>query len=676
MANKSIFDAFERMWQHVVARFGDYTTNESFNSHVNNKSNPHEVTKEQIGLGNVDNTADAAKVVLSATKATQDANGNNIAATYETKSEAESKLAESKAYSDAAAAAVKNDLLNGAGEAYDTLQELGKLIDENTDALQALEEVATSKADKSDIVQSDWDQNDEIALDYIKNRTHWAETIATWDGDIANKTAYSFNDSATPIRYFFVKSYNELEIDTYDMPDAQYATDSYTVGNVWGWDVMPNYIYTIEDSLTISDENFGETTFGEAGLYFAYNLTGGYFKKLEQIHQLDKKYIPNTIAKDLDLEVINYNLTNQINYNSEQILRLDETLLEKADKSDLIQSDWNQNDEEANDYIKNRSHYDNGIVENILVDNQTISGFEVIENSIYFALNPFFINLVKDRTYKVSWDGTEHELVAKFDEDDLMVYIGDLNFGEDIPFVISSASDSATFVETKSAAESHVISITEMFHDIKQIDEKFIPDFIARVEYIDNQISTPDWNQNDESAKDFIKNKPFGESGDSKSTLITSGIVTIENYQGIVNTDSSFLEQEIPYYVIFNNIYFPATYHNNDNYCGIGNASLYVSDGYDSGELFFICAESSTSLGFYVIQDFDDDDYEFEIWADVPTIKTLDEKYLPIVPIEKGGTGQTSIADTTYTTARYRASSLHSTETTPTTNGVIAWTYE
>ena len=46
------------------------------------------------------------------------------------------------------------------------------------------------------------------------------------------------------------------------------------------------------------------------------------------------------------------------------------------------------------------------------------------------------------------------------------------------------------------------------------------------------------------------------------------------------------------------------------------------------------------------------------------------------VPVANGGTGQTSITDTTYTTARYRASSLHSTETTPTTNGVICWTYE
>ena len=41
-----------------------------------------------------------------------------------------------------------------------------------------------------------------------------------------------------------------------------------------------------------------------------------------------------------------------------------------------------------------------------------------------------------------------------------------------------------------------------------------------------------------------------------------------------------------------------------------------------------------------------------------------------------GGTGYSSIADTTYTTARYRASALVSAETNPSINGVINWTYE
>lgn len=78
-------------------------------------------------------------------KATQDASGNTITSTYETKTDATAKLNEAKSYADS----VKSDLLNGAGGAYDTLKELGDLIDENTDAIDALETVAAGKADKT-----------------------------------------------------------------------------------------------------------------------------------------------------------------------------------------------------------------------------------------------------------------------------------------------------------------------------------------------------------------------------------------------------------------------------------------------------------------------------------------------------------------------------------------------
>ena len=72
----------------------------------------------------------------------------NLATTYEPIG-AETRA---KAYADTAASdaatAVKNDLLNNAGEAYDTLKELGDLIDENTDAIEALNTVAAGKQDK------------------------------------------------------------------------------------------------------------------------------------------------------------------------------------------------------------------------------------------------------------------------------------------------------------------------------------------------------------------------------------------------------------------------------------------------------------------------------------------------------------------------------------------------
>lgn len=49
---------------------------EILNSHIENKSNPHEVTAEQIGLGNVDNTADLDKPISIATQDALDLKAN------------------------------------------------------------------------------------------------------------------------------------------------------------------------------------------------------------------------------------------------------------------------------------------------------------------------------------------------------------------------------------------------------------------------------------------------------------------------------------------------------------------------------------------------------------------------------------------------------------------------
>lgn len=44
------------------------TVQTNLETHINNKSNPHEVTKDQVGLGNVDNTSDANKPISNATQ--------------------------------------------------------------------------------------------------------------------------------------------------------------------------------------------------------------------------------------------------------------------------------------------------------------------------------------------------------------------------------------------------------------------------------------------------------------------------------------------------------------------------------------------------------------------------------------------------------------------------------
>lgn len=56
-----------------------YATKTELTAHTENTSNPHSVTKEQVGLGNVDNTSDANKPVSTAQQAAIDAVDNKTA---------------------------------------------------------------------------------------------------------------------------------------------------------------------------------------------------------------------------------------------------------------------------------------------------------------------------------------------------------------------------------------------------------------------------------------------------------------------------------------------------------------------------------------------------------------------------------------------------------------------
>ena len=121
-----------------------------------------------------------ASTATSATKATQDASGNVITTTYETKSDASAKLTEAKSYADTQiATAVDGIMGEGAKEALDTIGELSAALTDNQDMISTLNSAITSKADKADVVQADWDVNDESSMAFVKNRPFYAETINT-----------------------------------------------------------------------------------------------------------------------------------------------------------------------------------------------------------------------------------------------------------------------------------------------------------------------------------------------------------------------------------------------------------------------------------------------------------------------------------------------------------------
>lgn len=102
---------------------------EKVNRHIENNENPHYVTKEQVGLGNVDNTADIDKPVSVLVREALDA-----------------YYAQLTAYADKKIA----DLIDGAPTTMDTLKEVHDAIEENRDIQIALDAAIGTKTNKNE----------------------------------------------------------------------------------------------------------------------------------------------------------------------------------------------------------------------------------------------------------------------------------------------------------------------------------------------------------------------------------------------------------------------------------------------------------------------------------------------------------------------------------------------
>ena len=218
-----------------------------------------------------------------------------------------------------AVAALKDQLLNGAGEAYDTLKELGELIDDNRDAIEALEVIAG--------VQSDWNQSNESAKDFIKNRTHWvedqsiAELVCEETLDNSGQWFLDFVDPDLNATYRITLNgavYTEsiYELDSYREFGKTYYT--YGIGNS-DLGSYPATDYISHAPFLIEIQSVAGTQDGDASYSWYAHLDNSINTpvdfKLEKvtgsgevIHQLDEKFIPDTIARMSDLE--NIDLSN------------------------------------------------------------------------------------------------------------------------------------------------------------------------------------------------------------------------------------------------------------------------------------------------------------------------------------------------------------------------------
>lgn len=141
-----------------------------------------------------------------------------------------------------------------------------------------------------------------------------------------------------------------------------------------------------------------------------------------------------------------------------------------------FRGNWNQNDPSADDYIKNRPFYSEGIKEQEIVPERIVEGFSSFGPLHYVIQDPFSFSPILGESYVVTWDGAEYEVTAA--NADGYVYIGNENYvfmesGGSIPFTLINA-DETLFLVTESPSSSHTIKIVIKTEVVHKLDKKFI----------------------------------------------------------------------------------------------------------------------------------------------------------------------------------------------------------
>ena len=158
-----------------------------------------------------------------------------------------------------------------------------------------------------------------------------------------------------------------------------------------------------------------------------------------------------------------------------------QTSLAKADTALQSQTipDWNQNDETAPDYVKNRPFYTGDPVETILVEESTTAFSD--EGGVYGGEVTSTFSATVGNTYMVYWDGAVYESVCA-DYRAGLTAIGNLSIagaGADTgePFFIVP-NGSSIYIYTSDTSASHTVSISRFVPEVVKIDAKYLPDSI------------------------------------------------------------------------------------------------------------------------------------------------------------------------------------------------------
>lgn len=270
-----------------------------------------------------------------------------------------------------------------------------------------------------------------------------------------------------------------------------------------------------------------------------FSETGGEYI----IQCIDEKFIPDTIARTADVN----------------------TYL--ASKADISHShdDLYYTETEVDTLIANHEYSWNDLNDKPFGEESNESTLEISKDEFYNSYGIYVLSgitapfiLEEGETYNVTYDGEQYTCVATR-RNDYYVYIGNKHVADysgdtGEPFYIEASAN--TWDIYVDSLENHTITVSNVLTKI--LDDKYISDNIARVSDIEavsalvgdtsvsSQISTAinesvaDWNQTDESAPDYIKNKPEIATDDEIIELLMQE----DMFPVVTDSDGSILADE------------------------------------------------------------------------------------------------------------------------------------
>ena len=303
-------------------------------------------------------------------------------------------------------------------------------------------------------------------------------------------------------------------------------------------------------------------------------------------------------------------------------------------------ADWNQNDAETENYVKNRTHYEEVVKQIMVNENLDFSNCETVnwgQTKVGYLYEDISLSLIVGDEYDVCFDGVTYSCKSFMDGefDNVVIgngaFVADCNEDNGLPFAVGNYSSGETYAYVIVADQNaHAISVATSSTVVHKLDKKYLPDGIS---------PQSDWNQNDVNKEDYIKNRTHYTGFEESIKIPEITVSSWEEKDEELNSYRCFIEftdieEELtlyedegkPYFVIFDGIKYDCLVWDGDEVYGIGKSALCGNRAYSNDDIPF-CAILFSTSGFLYAKE--PGDHSFVLGKYEEVVYKLDEKYIP-----------------------------------------------